>query len=91
MFIAPLLHGVYGAYLLEDFIIVRVLKELNYINWSEITKRAIEEQIAIEEMKKLREQAVKVMDEIGNRVLWGYGPTDYDSAEVIRLWRGLRR
>ena len=92
------MHGIYGVYTLDSFITVRVpeelkrkMKEFNYINWSEVVRKAIEERVTIEERRKLREQAAKAMDEIRDRLLRDYGPTNYDSAEVIRFWRDLRR
>lgn len=88
----------YGVYTLNGFITVRVpeelkrkMREFDYINWSEVVRKAIEERVAIEERRKLREQAARAMDEIRGRILRDYGPTNYDSAEVIRFWRDLRR
>jgi hypothetical protein len=31
------------------------------------------------------------MDSIREEILGKYGPTDYDSTEVIRYWRDIRR
>ena len=67
------------------------MKKFSYVNWSEVVRKAIEERIAIEEKKEMRKKAAEEMDLLRNRLLESYGPTDYDSTEVIKLWRRLRK
>jgi len=83
---------------MSDIISVRVPKELrekmkkfSYINWSEVIREAIKKRIEIEEKKQRKMKAAKDMDRIRNKILRLYGITDYDSSEVIRYWRELRK
>jgi len=81
-----------------DIISIRVpkelrekMKEFSYVNWSEVVREAIRTRIEIEERKQRKIRAAKDMDRIRNRILRLYGVTDYDSSEVIRYWRELRK
>ncbi|MCD6095957.1 MAG: VapB-type antitoxin [Thermoprotei archaeon] len=83
---------------MSDIISVRVPKELrekmkkfSYINWSEVIREAIKKRIEIEEKKQRKMKAAEDMDRIRNKILRLYGITDYDSSEVIRYWRELRK
>ncbi|MGC8831909.1 MAG: hypothetical protein ACP5PQ_04955 [Thermoproteota archaeon] len=82
---------------MSDMITVRIPKKLkrrmkaSRINWSEAIRRFIKKRIVFEERKRSIEKAVKTMDEIRNRLIHSYGPTSYDSIEVIKLWRSLRK
>lgn len=82
---------------MSDMITVRLPKNLkrrmkkSRINWSEAIRRFIEKRIVFEERRKSVERAVETMDAIRNRLVNSYGPTSYDSIEVIRLWRSLRK
>jgi hypothetical protein len=44
----------------------------------------------VEEVEK-RLKAAETMDRIREEMLKNYGASDYDSAEVIRYWRSIRR
>ncbi len=83
---------------MSDMISVRVPKELrekmkkfSHINWSEVIREAIRTRIEVEERKQRKMRAARGMDRIRNRILQLYGTTDYDSSEVIRYWRELRK
>jgi len=67
------------------------MKKASHINWSEVIRKAIEEKILAEERRRSLKNAANVMDEIRNNLLRAYGPTCYDSVEVIKLWRSLRK
>ena len=82
---------------MSDIISVRVPKELregmrrfSYVNWSEVIREAIRARIEVEERRQRKMRAAEDMDRIRNKVLQLHGATDYDSSEVIRLWRRLR-
>ena len=81
-----------------EFFSVRIPRDLRekmrrykHINWSEVVRRAILEKIAEEERRDKRLKAAEVMDKIREDILKTYGPTDYDSSEVIRYWRDTRK
>lgn len=82
---------------MDDMITVRVPKKLKRkmkasgINWSEAIRKFIEKRIVLEEKRRNIKKAVETMDKIRNRLAHSYGPTDYDSIEVIKLWRSLRK
>jgi len=83
---------------MSEMISIRVPKELrekmrkfSHVNWSEVIRKAIKTRIEIEEKKQRRVRAAKDMDRIRDRILRSYGATNYDSSEVIRYWRELRR
>jgi len=83
---------------MSEIISVRVPRELrekmrrfSYINWSEVIREAIRRRIETEERRLQKIKAAKDMDRIRNRILRLHGATDYDSSEVIRYWRELRK
>lgn len=67
------------------------MKRFRNVNWSEVVRRAILERLAIEEARVEMLRAAKEMDAVRMELLKNYGPTDYDSTEVIRYWRELRK
>jgi len=88
------IHSIY----MSDIISVRVPKELrekmrkfSYVNWSEVVREAIKMRIEVEERRQRKVRAARDMDRIRDKILRLYGTTNYDSSEVIRYWRELRR
>ena len=88
------IHSIY----MSDIISVRVPKELrekmrkfSYVNWSEVVREAIKMRIEVEERRQRKVRAARDMDRIRDKILRLYGATNYDSSEVIRYWRELRR
>jgi ribosomal protein L14E/L6E/L27E len=67
------------------------MRRYKHINWSEIARSAILNKLKeVEEVEK-RLKAAETMDRIREEMLKNYGMSDYDSAEVIRYWRSIRR
>ena len=83
---------------LSEPFIVRIPREVKAkmrryknVNWSEVARKAILERLAVEEAREGMLRAYKEMDAIRMELLKSLGPTDYDSAEMIRYWRELRK
>jgi len=83
---------------MSEIISVRIPKELrkkmkkfSYVNWSEIVREAIKRRVKIEEKRQRKIEATRDMDKTRNRMLQTYGAIDYDSVEVIRYWRRIKR
>ena len=81
-----------------EMISVRVPRELrekmrkfSHVNWSEVVREAIRRRVEVEERRLRMLEAARDMDRIRSRILQLYGATEYDSSEVIRRWRELRR
>lgn len=64
--------------------IKRRMRRYNYINWSEVIRRAILEKLNEEEKKNLAE-ALLINEELRREA-----PEGWDSTEVIKKWRRVR-
>lgn len=60
----------------------KIMKELDYVNWSEVARKAIIEVIRVERMK----MACKIQDELRAKT-----SGNWDALEELRRWREARR
>ena len=67
------------------------MRKFRHVNWSEVVRKAIMERVALEEAREKIRVAAKIMDNIREEILRKHGPCDYDSFEVIRYWRKVRK
>lgn len=83
---------------MSEVFVIRVPREIKermrrfrHVNWSEVAREAILARLMVEEGLDKRARAAREMDSVREEILNKYGPTDYDSTEVIRYWRDARR